>query len=254
MSKHYWSVNETELVREFHQCYTANTSASTRQRIFTKLMPQFNYMLECAQQSIMSSWSREDKEEAKQDVLLKLWEILSNKIDLSKIDGVLNLLWVSAKNMLYTVVRQHHNKRIDLVYTENSENLHYENRYYKHYFNNYDYDDYIDYHSVRAGTEIQTDDVDYDKIKAEIYAEIDRKIYDEHIINKRNTLYLILLKEFLIENDCNGNGFREYICKKLNINRHNFYQINHKLGIRSFEFNNKKEKKNGEDNYTKGKG
>jgi len=217
----YWTHIETDLIREFYYCYTASTSAITRNQIFNTLMPKFNHMIDIAQYMIMESWSKEDKEEARQDVLMRIWYILNNDIEISKIVTVLNFLWISIRNLLYTIARQSRNKKVDVVF--DSENK------------------AIDmYTTTVKDIDVTENQMLFNEIKKEIYGEIDSKILAEGYVNKRNTIYLIMLKEYLIENDCDSRGFREYICKKLKINRRNFYNINHKLNIRSAVFNNKK--------------
>jgi hypothetical protein len=186
-------------------------------------------MIGTAQQMIMSSWNKEDKEEAKQDVLVKLWNVLSHKFDNDRAQGTLNFLWTVVRNKLYTVTREQNRCKPNIVL---NSDLHLMG------------EEYIGMgYSIEDYSEPEEDDdkyIDIDDMKEEIFKELDRKILKQHKVNRTNTIYLILLKEYLIANDCNGKGFQEYICEKLGIDRKYFYQVNYKLKIRSSVFNNKK--------------
>lgn len=214
-TNNYWTTSDTQMIKTFYYCYTASTSAATRNQIFTKLQPKFNYLINNAIQSIMSSWSKEDKEEAHQDAMMKLWLVLSNKLDPDRLKAVLNFLWITTQNILYTVARQKSCCKPQIVYNSDHPTI------------SVHYEDY---------EEPQPDDQD---IRQQILLEIDKKIICQEKLNRTNTVYLVLLKEFLIANDFNSKGFQQYVCDILQINRENFYQINYKLGIRSQVFNNK---------------
>jgi hypothetical protein len=218
MKSNYWTTEDNLLIAQFYWCYTASTSATTRQRIFTAIQPKLNYMISNAIQLRMSSWSDGDKQEAKQDCLLKVWQVLSTKLDKQKLQGVLNFLWICVNNMLYTIARQHNNKTSpDIIYDSESHIL----------------QDYTD-----KDCDINNE-VSLEEVRLEILKELDSKIIQQQKLNRINTIYLVLLKEYLIENDFNSKGFQSYVCKKLGINRRNFYQINFKLQIRSQVFNDK---------------
>lgn len=56
-----------------------------------------------------------------------------------------------------------------------------------------------------------------DEIHKAILDKIDEKIENSKIMNKTNTIFLILLKTFLIENNYDERGFQEFVCKEMNI-------------------------------------
>jgi hypothetical protein len=209
MSKNnYWVQEDNRLIETFLLCASAVTSATTRQKIFIALRPKINYMINNAVQSIMSSWSDEEKEEAKAEAMLKLWTTLSTKLDKNKLQGVLNFMWVSTNNILYSVARQHNNKKPLIEYNSSNQAI----------------NDYSE-------PEEQQEEQQHDNVREEILLELDRKIIKERNVNRINTVYLILLKEFLVANDFNSKGYQDYITDVLKISVRNFYQINKKLRI-----------------------
>lgn len=218
MSNNYWTSTDNGLVQEFYYCYTGITSGSTRNKIFNLLQPKFNYLINQAIQSRINSWCVEDKEEVRQDCLLRIWNVLSNNLDISKFQGVLNFLWVVTNNNICTLTRRHNLiTKPKIIYDSDILNC---------YSDSTDEDNIIDYNQVRK----------------DIIIELDNKIKEQEKLNRVNTIYLTLLRAYLIEHNFSGKGFQKYICEKLNINRANFYQINFKLKIRTQVFNDKEKK------------
>ena len=214
MSTHYFKPEHQQLIEKFYYCQSASTSGQTRQMIFNKLQPELLYLINNAIQTIMSSWSKEDKEEARQDALLKIWTVLQ-RLEKDRLGSALNFLWISTKNILFTIARQKNNNKADIVY--NSEHP------------------IIGTYSIEDTEQHQ----DIEQVRTAIMLEIDRKIIEQEKLNRINTIYLILLKEYLLANSFNSKCFQKFVCEKLGITRENFYQINYKLNIRSQVFNEK---------------
>jgi DNA-directed RNA polymerase specialized sigma24 family protein len=165
----------------------------------------------------MSSWSLEDKEEAHQDAMLKVWQVLSTKLDDKKIKAVLQFLWIVVNNALISVTRQHlrvKKPKIEYMFCEDTPTD--------------DYDEELD--------------IDQDKLREIIYTELDRKIIEQEKV-RTNAFYLMQLKQYLENNNCNGEGFQSYILQTMGITKENFYQINYTLGLKSGVFKDKKNKK-----------
>jgi hypothetical protein len=164
----------------------------------------------------VSSWSNEDKEEVRSDLMLKIWQVLSNKLDENRIKAVLNFLWIVTNNRLISITRTHNKVKKPKIE-----------------FNGFS-DDYIDdeeYDEIK--------EVDLMKVRQEIYNELDKKIIEQEKV-RTNAFYLLKLKEYLEQNNCDGSGFQEFICNELQINKENFYQINYMLGLKSGVFKSKK--------------
>lgn len=212
----YWSYKENELIKQYYYCSSASTSAETRNLIFFKLEPKFLQLINQSIQQHISSFSKEDKEDIQQELLIKIFELLKN-LDIEKIQGILNFLWISVNNYLFTLIRKSKQKK-KIVIDYNSD-----------LFELYNYsENNIEIESKKKDTIL------------EICTQLDSIIFKEKQFNRRNTLYVCCLKEYLIENNFNGEGFKEFIKEKLNLTDGNFYRINFLLNIRSKIFNDNK--------------
>ena len=76
--------------------------------------------------------------------------------------------------------------------------------------------------------------------RMEIIAKLDEKIMNKKVINGTYCIYLQLLREFLINNDFDERGVKEYIMHKMNIKNSTFNTISSQLGIRVTSFSKKK--------------
>ncbi len=226
----YWTDNDTELIKEFYYCSTASTSAITRNRIFRQLYPNLSYLIDNAINKHVSGWSMAEKEDCKQETLTHLWTVLNTKLNIDKVKGVLNWLWNAASNYVLTQARM-------TQYVSNVQRL-----------ITYDSNDDAILCCADDNEEYNEDnEVDLDKVRGDIMAKIDDLIIAEERITMTKPVYLILLKEYLIANNYNPQGFQEYVCNTLHISKRNFYNINFSLGIRSQVFNSKSKKKNNTD-------
>lgn len=239
MYNNYWTTEDNQVIREYYSCYTAYTSGITRNIIFNRLQPKLNFLIGNAIQVRISSWSPEDKEEVRQDCLLKIWEVLNHKLDDRKIQGVLNFLWIVVNNQILTLARQRNRTSYpvilydsELFYNGNNGSTDEPNNYESRTKSIETYKQKLQYHPI-------DDEVDINQIRQDIMIELDKKIIAQEKVNRSHTVYLILLKEFLIQNDYESKGFQNYICERMNITRKNFYQINFKLGMRCQVFNDK---------------
>jgi hypothetical protein len=213
MKNNYWTSEDNKLIERFYYAYTSSTSAQTRNYIFSKLQPKLKYLVSNAIQTNMSSWSTVDKEDVEQEAMLHLWQLLSNKLDTDKMQAVLNFMWVSTINFLYTKGRQSkYKKKPEIEYTD-------------------------DYMTDKYCSNDIDDSYNTEELRIEIMIELDKKILQQRKVNRINTIYLILLKEYLIENNYNPIGWRKYVTEKLGIDYRNYWQINHILNIRTKIFN-----------------
>jgi len=73
----------------------------------------------------------------------------------------------------------------------------------------------------------------------EILEAIDRKLIKERIINTRKGIFLLTLKDYLINNEYDERGFCEYCCEVMSINKYNYSQIAYKVNIRTGLLNKK---------------
>ena len=95
----------------------------------------------------------------------------------------------------------------------------------------YDVKDYNDYYSDIPSK--QLDD------RIDIINGLNKKIRNERIINRRNTIFLLLLKDYLIMNDFDAREFNIYCMDKMSINLPSFNLIATQLKISTRPLNEK---------------
>lgn len=237
IKNNYWSQTENALVEQFYWAYTAATSASTRNQIFATLIPKFNYMINISINKKISTWRIEDKEDFFSETLMHIWTILSTKLRIDLLQGVLNFIWLSINNFTIDLIRKSMLKKKPDVIA------------YSKYVRGYNNGDTL-FEGGEYNTSMQIDDkygedtindhYDREHTITEILYELDNKIMAQKAVNRRNTLYLICLKDYLIENSFDGSGFKKYIMDRMQITAHNYWEINHLLGIKTSQFNIKK--------------
>lgn len=76
-------------------------------------------------------------------------------------------------------------------------------------------------------------------IHIQIIERIDYLLDKQKIINKKFSMFLIYLKDYLIKNRFDGTGFKDYICKELDITPNYYQHICSKYKIKTGEFNRK---------------
>jgi hypothetical protein len=72
-----------------------------------------------------------------------------------------------------------------------------------------------------------------DEIRKEIMTELNRKINQFKVFNKTNVVFLLLLKEYIIENDFDYRGFDVYIMDRMNISINQFRNLACSLHIKT---------------------
>ena len=73
-------------------------------------------------------------------------------------------------------------------------------------------------------------------IRKQILDELDKKIEAETVLNKKTTLFLILLKQYTIDNNFDVRGFRSYVCNVMGIKKTNFSNLCSTLKIVNSDF------------------
>lgn len=81
---------------------------------------------------------------------------------------------------------------------------------------------------------IQLEDTDFvlDN-KIDIIQRLDRMVRQQRVINKPNSIFLLLLKEYLLDNDFDVREFNKYVQDKMNITPMTYSIIASRLGIRT---------------------
>jgi hypothetical protein len=91
--------------------------------------------------------------------------------------------------------------------------------------------DYTDVDIEVEGTLKADEIVNRYDTRVQIIERLDYLIKKQKIMNKTNTIFLLLLRQYLIDNDFNPIGFKSYIMKTMNIKSTTFIGICSRLRI-----------------------
>lgn len=200
--------------------YINAETIEAKEKIYNKhLYPYIDYQIEAILKQYNSNnnvfiklnWN-DLKQELHMYIIIK---ILPN-LKLEKIQGIQNLIYISIKNQLFN----HYN------FSQVKKNIKYDNNQY--IFRNID--DEID------------GDIDNFDIIEKINEKINEKILSIDNANCTASVYLQLLKNYVIDNDYNSEGFGDFVMEKMNIKRSTYLNLSHNLGLKTVSFKTKKVK------------
>jgi hypothetical protein len=204
----YWQPIHQKAIEQFYYAYTSSTSAQTRQLIFnTILYSPFVILSETALKSFHNpKYINEDTE---QECLLFIWQLLP-KLNPNKypdgLKGTFNFIWVSVRRNIINIIRQAE----QIPMTESLDVVHDNNDRFESYnspFNDalIDNDNTPDKHFRQ------------DEIRNNIITELNRRIHKQKVVNKSSTIFLIHFKDYLLANQFDERGFKDYAMNKMNI-------------------------------------
>ncbi len=204
----YW----TEETKKEVINYIKTQTKEEKNNIYNKHLHKPLYQL--TKQAIYTCSSNVD-EDLQTDLLIFIIEKLLPKIKEEQIDFSLNFIWVSVIRKIYSYHKKKTSKRnLSIVEDDND----YSNMFYEQ--------DQI------------TINEDLKEIRMNIIDAIDGKIIQQEQINKTNTIILILLKDYLIENNYDARGFRTHCISSMGLkSKHSFWNIAHNLNIRTKQMN-----------------
>jgi len=205
----YWDDHHQQLILDYYYAYTGITSGQTRNNIITELMPVLTYIAKTAMR--LTNMPQDD--EHLQNVMIKIVTHILPRLNEKKLQGALHYLYLSTRRYCINqqVLKKYYHEDIadntDVVSADTTWNADYE--------------------------------INRDDIRREILDALDDKIEEHRIINKTSTIFLINLKEYLINNDFDPRGFNIYIQEKMNICSTTYSGLISRCGIRSKIFNEK---------------
>lgn len=214
-NNYYWLPEHQALINQYYWAYTASTSAQTRQMIYSKLYLPLTHIINAATGSICPNHNYRD--DITQECHIFFYTYLLPRLNIHRLQGTLYFLYKSANRFIVTKLIQN-------------------NRFINHH----DYDTDINYIPNLSDYESDSN-IKYSEIKVEIINELDKKINSEKIMNRSNTIFLMLLKEYLIENEFDERGFKDYIMQKLHIGEVSYFALCSKVKIRSKLLNHHKQ-------------
>lgn len=207
----YWTPYHQQLIRDYYYAYTGTTSGETRNRIVTQLMPVLEYIVRTA----IRNAHLEVNDENVQVMTIRMYEYILPKLDEQRIQAALHYLYKSTIRYCYNInsLKKYPHLEISDLEISDDEDL----------------------------TSSITDTPEYylnkEDMRKEIIMALDEKIEEQQVINKTTTIFLISMKEYLLANDFDPSGFRDYIMDKMNICKSTYTSIISRCGIKSKPFN-----------------
>jgi len=231
-----WKTTDQQLIEKYYYCYTSTTSASTRQSCFTKLYPS---LLNLVKTCIKANNPKYNTEDFRQDIIIHVYQHLLPRLKQPKLQAAQQYLYLGIKNHFITKVIHEEMLKRNIPVDINYQNYSYgkdiygysDNHNYKYADTNQDQNIYLDSSETADKTILQ------EEIREKIIEEIDRKMLEQKILNKSKTIFLVLLRQYLIDNDFVESGFNKYFMEKTGYSLLQYRAIASQLNIRTTIFN-----------------
>lgn len=153
-------------------------------------------------------------EDMKQDLHIHILTYTLAKVDITRVQAIQNLIYISIKNKLINMLKSLDSRT-------------------KIKFDNNDYN--IDEAMLVDDYELSIEDI----IKI-IDNRIEELKQEQVAVNSVNYTYLELLHRFVLDNDYDASGFKEYCMKEMNIGNSRFMNLSHSFGFRTPAFKRNK--------------
>lgn len=229
----YWTEEHSASIRR----YFHGTEETKRKELNNKLCP---VMFEMANRCL-TSLNVHPCTEHEQDIVVHLVYKVLPRMSEDKLQAALQFLWMSARNYTLTYIcnqNKHDTVNIDTCFTiTNTDDVADMNIYCS--------ESYIirQYLTDVTGPTVDCIDMDakheLDKIHGRILSELDRKLKGQHIMNTTNSVFLLLLRQYILDNDYDVRGFGEYVMKTMRLKLSTYRAIAGRLGLRTKDFNEK---------------
>lgn len=213
----FWTNEHQQMIEKYYWCYTASTSAITRNYLYTKLYPVFSEIIERA---IVTSklHFKKDLEEVRQVAHVHIFTKILPKLKPELLQGAQQFIYVGVRNIIITYFYVSPSKSNKIQYDKTYDVTH---------------SDYL------VDSNYADDNMIAEDTRRLIIAELDRKIKFKRVINSTYGVYLQLLKEYIIDNDFDERGAKEYIMERMNIKSNTFNTISSLLDIKVTNFSKK---------------
>ena len=201
-------------IEKFINYINAETSRE-RDKIYNRHLYQFiNKQIE----SVLKSFNKNHNnfimsnyDDLKQEIHIYIYQRVLPVLNLSKINAIQNLLQIAIKNQLINFYRL----------SEVKKNIKFD-------FNDYNFDN--------EENQIDEEEINHTAIIESINEKINEKINQQTNANCVASVYLQLLKNYILEHDYNASGFGEYCMKRMNIQKSQYLNISHSLGLKTIAF------------------
>jgi len=204
----YWTTKHQQAIENWYWCCTATTSASTRNYIYNAtLYSAFDVLID----KLFTTYTIGNKEDIRQDLHILIWEKLLNRLKPNLLKAANQYLYVCCHNYIYSKFIQP--PKLDVVDINSS----------------YDDNDYM--LNIAGHNEFNSD---YEVLRIDNRIRIINELEEKQKkFSDYSTMYLYLefMKQYIIQNDFNTDGFDVYIMNAMQISKENYTLINYKLRI-----------------------
>jgi hypothetical protein len=200
----YWTSEHDKAIKDYYY----STSTEDKNMVINKTL--YKPLCELSTRSLTSIGVNPDPELV-HDIVVHLVVNVIPRISESKLQGALNYLWISAKNFVSTRLKQRNSN--DSKHTEITQQI----------------TDYV--------SDITYDPVDVEYIHRRIIKEIDERIRGQKAVNTTKSVFLLLLRDYLIDNDFDVRGFSEYIRSTMQLSLYTYRSLCRHFKLRTIPLN-----------------
>lgn len=204
----YWNNENQKSITKYYY----STTKEQKDLIFSNEL--YNCFLFLIKTSLFKYTSKIDQDDT-QELLIFINQTVLPKIDEDKLQSVFSYIWISLKNKIYNLYEE---RKINYVSSATG--------------NITEFDYYLEPDEIDELKEDERKNM----LRFIILNEIDNKIVEQEVLNKKATIFLILLKEYAIANEYDCRGFRNYCCLRMNISSSSFSNLCSVLRIVNNDF------------------
>lgn len=232
----YWTSQHDQAIRE----YFAATCDCERNRIIDQVLhiPLFTM----AKRGLVGM-GVDACCEYQQDIVIHLIYKVLPKLTEDKLQGALQYLWRATNNYIITYIlneKKYNHVSLDgfmPISDKEAEDVEDMNIYMSA---SYVIETYL---TPDRGPSVEPVDLDAPQSKAAIHKkiidEIDVRLKGQHIVNTTNSVFLLLLKQYILDNDFDVRGFGAYVMDAMHLKLSTYRAIAGRLGLRTKDFNEK---------------
>lgn len=209
----YWKPEHNIAIKQYYESqYIEDSDKVRRDIINTVLFKPLYEMAEIVLNTLDINNFNVNYEDYKQDIVLHLTTKVLPKIKKEKLLGSFQFLYVSARNYtLSYIINKKTNYSISIEKLEDN-----------------------------ICEEVDLDRADkIAEIRSKIINEINLKLRGQTVINTTNSVFLLLLRQYIIDNDYDVRGFGDYVMDKMKLKLSTYRAIAGRLDIRTKVLNEK---------------
>ena len=229
----YWTPAHNEALKEYYHA----RGVEARNKLIDGPLKEPLY--EMAKRCLSSFGLRSDPEK-EQDIVIHLVFKVLPKLSEEKLAGALQYLWVAARNYSMTYLlkpKTYSTVDISTLFTI-AEGIHDEVSDFNRYCSEgYIADQYLkdEYKSELLYILPEDPDAEYDRqqLRARVMAGLDEKLRGQRVVNATNSVFLMLLKQYLIDNDFDTRGFGCYVMRTMHLKLSTYRAVAGRLDIGS---------------------